>query len=1148
MAHINIRQSIMLFFFLGISQVTFCDNIQETLNLNYFRTPEASAFMKYGEESVNEYTGTADISVPLYTIKCKDIEIPLVLRYDATGIKVEQEASWVGLGWNLMVGGCINYVCAGSHDQYTQSYISNQIWTEYLTTMNTFTGGRQYFHYSSDNINTWMESVPHAFAFDPPHSENLSQDMQNYLMWGYGERDFYSVNVLGKSFNFFIDPATLKPYIIGEAGEEFKIDPIYRIDPRTGIGNQTDVNEWKITDSNGYIYYFSNGDTTWEGDNQGMSYIFCWYLTGIQSPLGEKAELSYTQHQEWGRQRMTESFSHIHSNVSVEDKSFGSEGHSKTLHSGRVKNSYLKEIKTRNQTVTFSTTESRECSGRKLDVIRVNSYDGAEIKTINFSYSSFGHSNIGGSYAPVQNATADLRLKLENVKETASSETLTTSFSYNPLELPAKKSCAQDYWGYYNGKDNPATSDAKGNNGHTMLPTPATFMSKNYDQELAIIKGANRSSDGNFMQAAMLTKVVYPTGGYSTYEYEPHRFAVTDYRQSKEYQDFLNRPYDIDIYKSFSYTPYNSEDSFLIYNEPYDFTLKKELAFSLSVSCNGDVMDGKKIQIIIAPLRAGITPISIPVTYKSSNNPVIVLQDTLPAGNYQLLIGAPGSVHQGYAIGCRLKGYYTSTSSFNHDPQKTYTQTGGGLRIRKISNYDNDNSLINYVTYDYTNGKGSTGVLLNEIETIEPFSYTYLRYEPNGSGPATAYSRHNISGRRINTGQTRFPAFFESCNPGNVGYSQVTKCKYDAIGNLEKSIVTSYINHKPKTLTVMDYYECFDNGKMLCQETLEADGNTISKTENEYCFHDLNEDDPEKDKWYSTNMVARDGLVIDPRIAYLDNDAYNSRFQVWKYPYILSRVDLSKTTNTEYCPGGNTIVKTKDYLYNTTNHQVSRIDENTSLSNQILRTRITYSADGTDAYSRWMKDAHRLNDVVETKTALVENGQEHCISTQRTNYTSRYVNGASHYLPGSSSTSIGDNAPETRATYSYDDSLNVCAIALDGMETVYIWSYNGQYPIAKIEGLTYAEVKAAVGQSTISNLLCKAEPSDGDFNSIRNAVKNARGHITTYTYRPLVGITSETLPNGNTTYYEYDGFGRLTSVTDHNGSVISTNSYNYKAQ
>ena len=105
----------------------------KAIDFNYLRTPEASAFKKYGEESVNEYTGTADISVPLYTIKSKNIEIPLVLRYDASGIKVEQEASWVGLGWNLMVGGCINYVCAGGHDMYQAPDISTKTWTEYLT-------------------------------------------------------------------------------------------------------------------------------------------------------------------------------------------------------------------------------------------------------------------------------------------------------------------------------------------------------------------------------------------------------------------------------------------------------------------------------------------------------------------------------------------------------------------------------------------------------------------------------------------------------------------------------------------------------------------------------------------------------------------------------------------------------------------------------------------------------------------------------------------------------------------------------------------------------------------------------------------------------------------------------------------------------
>ena len=86
---INVKQSVVLLFLLMIPQIAFCDDLQNAINRDYFRTPEASAFKKYGEESVNEYTGTADIPVPLYTIKCKDVEIPLVLRYDASGIKVE---------------------------------------------------------------------------------------------------------------------------------------------------------------------------------------------------------------------------------------------------------------------------------------------------------------------------------------------------------------------------------------------------------------------------------------------------------------------------------------------------------------------------------------------------------------------------------------------------------------------------------------------------------------------------------------------------------------------------------------------------------------------------------------------------------------------------------------------------------------------------------------------------------------------------------------------------------------------------------------------------------------------------------------------------------------------------------------------------
>ena len=273
------------------------DDLQNSLNLDYFRTPEAAAFKKYGEESVSEYTGTADISVPLYTIKCKDIEIPITLQYDASGIKVEQEASWVGLGWNLMVGGCINYVCAGGHDMYGAPNIGNDVWTEYLTSEidhslpafgkqdRVIKSQTRYYRYHDGDKFNWMGKFPlrpQNFILSYIDYLGGGMGMKEYVDWGWGERDFYSVNVMGKSFMFFIDPFTLNVYNIGKAGENFKVEREYQSEIQSGIANQADVYSWKITDSDGYIYHFTEGDKyQWE-PRTGSIYTSCWYLTKIE--------------------------------------------------------------------------------------------------------------------------------------------------------------------------------------------------------------------------------------------------------------------------------------------------------------------------------------------------------------------------------------------------------------------------------------------------------------------------------------------------------------------------------------------------------------------------------------------------------------------------------------------------------------------------------------------------------------------------------------------------------------------------------------------------------------------------------------------------------------------------------------------------
>ena len=253
--------------------------------------------------------------------------------------------------------------------------------------------------------------------------------------------------------------------------------------------------------------------------------------------------------------------------------------------------------------------------------------------------------------------------------------------------------------------------------------------------------------------------------------------------------------------------------------------------------------------------------------------------------------------------------------------------------------------------------------------------------------------------------------------------------------------------------------------------------------------------------------------------------------------------DLLETTQIEYNAAGTFENKTTyTYDYNT-NYQVKSTTALNS-NDELLKTQYTYPSNGSTLHTQ-----NRLTPPINTK---VYNGIT-ALSEQNTVYST--FNG--FYLPSKIQTSKGNQSLEDRVVYhDYDDKGNPLEVSKkDGTRIVYLWGYNKTKPIAKIENATYSEVSAYVANlQTLSDAdNDRSIGTTGNEGALRAALNNLRSvaalsdaMITTFTYDPLVGVTSITDPRGNVIYYEYDTFNRLKVVRDADGKIVQQTEYNYK--
>jgi len=139
---------------------------------------------------------------------------------------------------------------------------------------------------------------------------------------------------------------------------------------------------------------------------------------------------------------------------------------------------------------------------------------------------------------------------------------------------------------------------------------------------------------------------------------------------------------------------------------------------------------------------------------------------------------------------------------------------------------------------------------------------------------------------------------------------------------------------------------------------------------------------------------------------------------------------------------------------------------------------------------------------------------------------------------------LDKNPKNRKVIYNSHDNLgNITQYTPEnGIPTAIIWGYNGQHPVAKLEGITFdiAVSKLKGYLSKLQNgILTKDEQK-----TLRVLIPEAM--ITTYVYKPLVGVTQITGANGISEHYKYDETNRLEEIKNDKGEVLKTFEYNYK--
>lgn len=498
---------------------------------------------------------------------------------------------------------------------------------------------------------------------------------------------------------------------------------------------------------------------------------------------------------------------------------------------------------------------------------------------------------------------------------------------------------------------------------------------------------------------------------------------------------------------------------------------------------------------------------------------------------------------------------------FETEANRVNNEIYGGLRIKKIIAKLNDNDIASTQTYTYEDPQVLFNPDISKYVAPMPqklITSTHTGWAANDYGYRNYYMEEPVAGVRSYMGSS-------------VVYKKVIKDDSNISGKNGKVIYTFQDAATFRFMSLLlygvdpgkEYYDKPNDwmmGKVLTEEYFEYGvTNPVKRIEYQYVsyqqkYNDNNEIPIGKSARKRINML-HSNIYLCPDCWTLGTNLLGAEeFEdgksfyecTWTYTNTgiqklkkLIESTLDKETN-QY------ITNTTDYVYGNANLTANK--------NYILTEKITYNSNNNlskETYSypfnytiEPYKEMTLKNILSQTVSTTEQTGNDYKV--QKNNF----IKIDSAYLIDNIEFGINGNLEKRIQYHNYTGYGTPLYIARDNVDkVVYLWSYKGQYLIAEIKNATLSDVETAVRNvfslTSIDDLSTLSTPNENKLQngSLQNALPNAL--VTTYTYKPLVGMTSMTDPRGVTTYYNYDDFNRLQSVKDKYNNPFSEYWYHY---